>query len=463
MWERPGKPEVARNGNEQRKRRMIEQVVRLSNLKGASAQVLRNRGAAGVDGMTVDELRDGPEVHIRSMRRSLKDHSYEAQPILGVRIPKGKGKTRRLGVPTVTDRVLQQAVSQAITPCFEREFKDHSYGFRPRKNAHQAVLEAQRNINEGDTRIVDIDLKNFFDNVEHYVLLQRIYRKVKCRDTLWLIRKWLCAPMQVGGRLVKRRKGIPRGSPLSPLLSNIMLHEPDSVLEDQGLRYVRCADDFSVYTQSKAKARQVGNELYRFLRNKLKLPVNRIKSGIRSPMNFEVPGFGFVPDYRKGQRGVYQLVTGKKAWARLKARLKRLTRKTTSISLSRRLSKLKAVTRGWVEYFRLASMHQKLKTLDAWLRNRLRYCIWHAWKKPERKRKNLIRPGIDRHQAYAWSRTRMGGWAVARSPILRTTITVDKLHKRGYQSLVEQCKQRAPQFSPLFNEPPYTRSVRTVV
>ena len=435
---------------------MIEQVVRARNMYQAYRQLAKNQGSAGVDGMDVRTLGRELDKAVMQLSANIQTRNYEAQPILGVAIPKGNGKTRQLGVPTVTDRMLQQAVSQIMTSRFEFEFKTHSYGFRPGKNAHQAVYQAQKNINEGYQHIVDIDLEKFFDQVDHCILLQLIYRKVKCPTTLWLIRRWLRAPMQIGGKLVKRRKGIPQGSPLSPLLSNIMLHELDRMLEAKGLRYVRYADDFSVYTKSKATAKKIGNDLYRFLRDKLKLPINSAKSGIRRPVNFELLGYGFVPSYVKGEKGIYQLVVSNKSWAKLKVNLKEITRKTTPASLSERLAKLLKVKRGWVNYFRMASIHQKLKTLDAWLRNRLRHCIWHDWKKPERKRKNLIRLGIDQNHAYAWSRTRMGGWAVAQSPILITTITLGRLRRRGYISLTELYEQRSPKRTPLFNEPPST-------
>ncbi len=438
---------------------MIEQIVTRKNLLKALRQVEKNRGSSGVDGMPVGQLRKHLDQTRESLMTSILNHSYTAQPILGVVIPKGNGKTRQLGVPTVTDRMLQQAVSQVLAPKFELEFKDHSYGFRPQKNAHQAVLQAQKYIEEGYQHIVDIDLKNFFDELEHYIILQLIYRKVKCPTTLRLIRLWLRAPMQIGGKLTKRRKGIPQGSPLSPLLSNIMLHELDRELERKELKYVRYADDFSIYTKDKSEARKAGNSIYEFLRDKLKLPINRAKSGIRKPVHFQVLGFGFVPTYRKGERGKYQMVVGEKGWRKLKQTLRMITRKTIQMSLQERFLKLKEVQRGWLNYFRMASIQAKLKEIDSWIRNRLRYCIWHDWKKLERKRKNLIRLGIPYGQAYAWSRTRMGGWAVAQSPILRTTITLDRLRKRGYQSLSEHYAK----VSPLLNEPPYTRPVRTVV
>lgn len=349
------------------------------------------------------------------------------------------------------DRWVQQCVAQAIAPKFEVEFTAHSYGFRPNKNAHQAVRQAQQYINEGYHHIVDIDLKSFFDEVEHCLLLQLLYRKVKCPVTLRLIRKWLRAPINIDGKLTKRRKGVPQGSPLSPLLSNIMLHELDKELERQGLRYVRYADDFSIYVKSRQQARKIGNNIYLFLKDRLKLPINREKSGIRKPVQFEVLGYGFVPTYVKGEKGKYQLVVGRKGWKNLKRNLKTITRKTTPASFDERLSKLKEVQRGWLQYFRMASIQGKLKDVDSWLRNRLRYCIWHDWKKLERKRKNLIRLGIPPGKAYAWSRTRMGGWAVAQSPILRTTITVKRLMMRGYEPLLDCYKQIAPQL----NEPLY--------
>ena len=342
---------------------------------------------------------------------------------------------------------------------FEPHFEQFSYGFRPHKNAQQAVLQAQEYINCGYQHIVDMDLKNFFDEVDHCVLLQLLYCKIKCPHTLRLIRKWLRAPILINGKLVKRRKGIPQGSPLSPLLANIILNELDKELERKQLRYVRYADDFSVYTTSKSKAQEIGNKTFLFLKNKLKLPINREKSGIRKPVNFNILGFGFVPTYVKGERGQYQLVVSEKAWNSLKQKLKLITRKTTPSSFEERINKLKEVQRGWLEYYRMANIYGKLKDLDGWLRNRLRYCIWHHWKKPERKRKNLIRLGVDQDHAYQWSRSRMGGWAIAQSPILNTTITLERLRKRGYQSLLDYYKQVAPHL----NEPLYTRPVRTVV
>jgi len=282
-----------------------------------------------------------------------------------------------------------------------------------------------------------VDLKSFFDKVEHYVLLQLIYRKVKCEKTLKLLRSFLRAPIQIEGKLHKRRKGVPQGSPLSPLLSNILLNELDKELEKRGHRYIRYADDFSIYAKSKSAAKRVLKSIHEFLQNKLHLPINEEKSGIRRPTTFKVLGHGFTPTYKKGEKGKYQLAVKASKWKELKAKLKHLTKKTTPASFDERIHRINLLIRGWVNYFKQASIHNKLKKLDEWLRNRLRYCIWHDWEKPERKRKNLIRLGIKQSQAYAWSRTRMGGWRVAQSPILGTTITIERLKKRNYISLVE--------------------------
>lgn len=428
---------------------MIEQILTRKNLLQAMHKVRQNHGSAGVDHMPVTKLSELLAIDKEELTTTVRRGKYLPQAILGVEIPKGKGKTRLLGIPTVTDRLLQQAALQVITARFEYGFSDSSFGFRPNRSVQQAVLKAQGYINEGFQHIVDIDLKTFFDEVDHCYLLQLLYRKIKCRETMRLIRKWLRSPIQIKGKLVKRRKGVPQGSPLSPLLSNIMLNELDRELERQGLRFVRYADDFSIYLKTKTSARKVGNSIYRFLKRKLKLPINRKKSGIRRPVHFTILGFGFVPTYRKGERGKYQLVVSEKSWSSLKHKLKTITRKTTPMSFDERIEKLGEVQRGWINAFRMASIQIKLADLDGWLRNRLRYCIWHHWKKPERKRKNLIRLGVNPDKAYQWSRSRMGGWAIAQSPILGTTITVDRLIMRGYVPLLDlyiEVKTKSPLF-----------------
>jgi len=415
---------------------LIEKISRPSNLTQASKEVIRNKGAGGIDGMGVEDLNEYLDKNRELLATQIRHDKYIPKPIRGKEIPKGNGKFRTLGIPTVVDRMLQQAVMRVIMPNYEYMFSNYSYGFRPKRNTHQAVSKSIEYINSGYQHIVEIDLKGFFDEVDHVLLLQILYRKIKCKATMTMLRRWLRVPIEQNGKLVKRRKGVPQGSPISPLLSNIVLHELDEYMENKGMRFVRYADDFSIYCKTKSEAKRQGNEVYKFLRDKLKLPINREKSGIRRPINFQILGYGFVPTYRKGEKGKYQLIVAKKRWETIKMKLKEITRKTNPMSFDERIAKLTEVTRGWINYFKYANISQKLQELDGWLRNRLRYCIWTDWKKPERKRKNLIRLGIPYGQAYAWSRTRMGGWAVAQSPILGTTITLERLTKRGYVSML---------------------------
>jgi RNA-directed DNA polymerase len=431
---------------------MIESVLHPYNLQKALEQVISNKGNAGVDGIKTSQLKLLFPKRKDQLLEAIRSGNYLPQPILGVEIPKGNGKTRLLGVPTTTERVLQQAASQVIATLFEPKFSNNSFGFRPNKNARQAVGQARDYIHSGLNHIVDIDLKNFFDEVDHCLLLNLLYQKVKCKTTMQLIRKWLRVPIQIKGKLQKRRKGVPQGSPLSPLLSNILLNELDKEMTIRKLKFVRYADDFSIYCTSHNQAKATAVVIAKFLKTKLKLTINQEKSGIKRPVNFTLLGFGFVPTYQKGSKNQYQLVVAEKAWKKLKERLKSISRKTAPVKLEERIAKIKEVQRGWLHYFRGTSIAGKLRDIDGWLRNRLRYCIWHDWKKPERKRKNLIRLGVDQDHAYAWSRTRKGGWAIAQSPILGTTITLKRLKQRGYQSLTEVYIE----LNPSLCEPPST-------
>jgi RNA-directed DNA polymerase len=426
---------------------LIDKILAAGNLTKACKEVVKNKGAGGVDKMPVQKLKQYLDDNRNNLCDSVRSGNYMPQPIRGKQIPKGNGKKRLLGIPTAVDRMLQQATLRVVMPLYEPHFSDDSYGFRPNRNTIQAVAKALGYVNSGFQNIVEIDLKAFFDEVDHVLLMQLLYRKVKCRETLRLLKRWLRAPIEIEGKLVKRRKGVPQGSPISPLLSNIMLHELDKEMERLGLNFVRYADDFSIYCKTKAEAAKANRLVIAFLRDKLKLPINTDKSGICRPVHLQVLGFGFVPTYRKGEKGKYQLVVADKKFKNFKEKLKELTRKTNPMSFDERIEKLNSTIRGWLEYFKYASIQQKLLKLDGWLRNRLRYCIWHHWKKPEKKRRSLIRLGIPHGQAYAWSRTRMGGWATAQSPILGTTITIARLKKRGYIPMLETFNSISPNYS----------------
>jgi group II intron reverse transcriptase/maturase len=426
---------------------MIEKILEAGNLTKACKEVVKNKGAGGIDKMPVRKLKAYLDTNRDKLCESVRSGDYLPQPIRGKQIPKGNGKKRLLGIPTAVDRMLQQATLRVVMPLYEPNFSNDSYGFRPNRNTHQAVSKALSYINSGLQNIVEIDLKSFFDEVDHALLMQLIFRKVKCKDTLRLLKRWLRAPIEIEGKLAMRRKGVPQGSPISPFLSNVILHELDTEMERLGLKFVRYADDFSIYCKTKQEARKAKYQVVKFLSNKLNLPINIDKSGIHRPVNLQVLGFGFVPTYRKGEKGKYQLVVTAKKFKSFKKKLKDLTRKTTPMSFDERIEKINSMMRGWLEYFRGTSIQQKLLKLDGWLRNRLRYCIWHHWKKPEKKRRSLIRLGVPRGQAYAWSRTRKGGWAVAQSPILGTTITIKRLKCRGYIPLVEHFSSISPNYS----------------
>ena len=412
-------------------------------METAYLHVFRNKGSAGVDGNSVNDLKPEFQKNWKVMKETILLGNYIPQAILGIEIPKQNGKTRLLGIPTVIDRTLQQALHQKLSPIFEEDFQSTSFGFRPKKNAHEAVRTALFYVNQGNQKIVDIDLKAFFDEVSHEKLMTLIYIRVKCPLTLKLIRSFLRAPIQINGKLRKRKKGVPQGSPLSPLLSNIILNELDKELVKRGHKFVRYADDFAIFKKSNKAAKRVGNSVYLFLKNKLKLPINREKSGIRNPKDFSFLGYHLYPRNRKGDKGKFLLVVDYKGLKRLKERIKVITRKTSPMSFDTRIRKLNQLRYGWVNYFKLASIDGQLRSLDAWIRKRLRLCIWKDWKRANRRMKNFIRLGLSPDQAYAWSRTRMGTWAVACSPIMATTITLERLEKRGYKSMLSYYKDVA--------------------
>jgi RNA-directed DNA polymerase len=416
---------------------LLNRILRKENLRAAYENVVRNKGSAGVDGIGTDELKAFLQKHWSRLREALGSGQYFPGAILGVSIPKRSGGKRLLGIPTTVDRMIQQAIHQELSPMFDPEFSEHSYGFRPGKSAGQAILQVRQYINQGHGHIVDIDLKHFFDEVNHDHLMNLIKRKVDDPQLLRLIWRYLRSPVQIEGKLQKRRKGVPQGGPLSPLLSNIVLNELDKELDRRELSFVRYADDFSIFLKTARAAHRVKRRITRFIEDRLHLQVNTNKSAIRKPLNYEYLGYAFESAYRKGVRGHYQLVVSKDSLAELKHKIKAISRKTIPASFDERIERLNLLMRGWLQYFKHASIQGKMKTMDGWVRNRLRYCIWHHWKKPKRRVKNLTQLGVQQEMAWQWGHSRMGGWAVACSPILGTTITLDRLKTRGYKSFLE--------------------------
>lgn len=417
---------------------LLNKLLDYPNIDKAYKQVVGNKGSKGVDGVTTAQLQDYMQEHWGRIKQEITAGHYQPQAVLGIEIPKTSGGKRLLGIPTVTDRLIQQSIHQVLNPIFDVEFSEYSYGFRKGRSAHQAIRQAQRHINEGYQDIIDLDLKSFFDVVNQDYLMSLLYRKIKDKMLLKLIRRYLQSDILIGGLTQQREKGTPQGSPLSPLLSNIILNELDKELERRGLRFVRYADDCSIFLKSKRSARRVKRSITKFIETKLHLSVNEQKTNICRPVNYFTLGYGYVPTYKKDDKGKYNLRVSPKSFKRMKQKVKEVTRKTLPLSFDERIAKLNAFTRGWVNYFNYAHMSLKLKDLDAWVRNRLRYCIWKHWKKPDKRMRSFIRLGISRGQAYAWSRSRMGGWAIAQSPMMRTTVTLVRLKRRGYFSFSEQ-------------------------
>ncbi len=416
---------------------LIEELVSRANMKKAYEQVIRNKGSAGVDGMTVNELKPHLQKRWQEIKEAIRQGKYRPQAVKGMPIRKRSGGTRLLGIPTVTDRMLQQAIHQVLSPMFEPDFSNYSYGFRPNKSALQAVEQTKRYINEGYQDIIDLDLKSFFDVVNQDYLMSLVNRKVKDPMVLKLIRRYLQSGILINGILQERTTGTPQGSPLSPLLSNIILNELDKELTRRGHCFVRYADDCSIFLKSRRSAHRVLQGITKFIEVKLKLKVNREKTKIVRPVSFHTLGYNFVSTYQKGNKGEYQLRVSPGKFTELKEKIKSITRKTNAKTFDERITELNLLTRGWVNYFKLANMMSKLQDLDGWVRNRLRYCIWKAWKKPDRRMRAFRQMGIDNEHSYSWSRSRMSGWRIAQSPIMITTITLERLKRRGYKSFEE--------------------------
>lgn len=415
---------------------MIKEILSRANLKKAAKQVVKNKGCAGVDKMKVSELTHHLKQYWHELQPAIENGSYRPNAVKGIYIPKPNGGKRLLGIPTVMDRMLQQAFHQVLSPMYEPEFSKYSFGFQKGKSAAQAVKLSLQYINEGFKYIVDIDLKNFFDVVNHRILMSLINRKVKDRKVMQLIGKFLKAGIMINGVVVEHENGTPQGSPLSPLLSNILLHELDKELDRRNLRYVRYADDCSIYVKSEKAAKRVMKSIIRFIEGKLKLQINQEKTKICTPLKFTILGHGFVSRYEKGVKGQYQLITGQKAYNKLKQRIKEITKKTRPIKFDTMIDELNSFIRGWVNYYKQSSMWAKLREVEGWIKSRIRYFIWKQWKKPDRRMRAYIQLGRNAEDAYAWSRSRLGGWHIAQSPIMTTTVTNEVLEKRNYLSIL---------------------------
>jgi len=406
---------------------LLESILSPSNLNAAYKQVKRNKGAGGIDKMQIESLRDYLVKNKTELIGSILQGTYRPNPVRGVEIPKSNGTKRQLGIPTVVDRVIQQAIAQVLTPLYEPTFSEHSYGFRPKRSAHQALIKCREYYAAGYDYAVDLDLEKFFDTVNHSKLIELLSRTVKDGRVVSLIHKYLNAGVQLGGKVEPGKLGVPQGGPLSPLLSNVMLNELDEELARRGHKFVRYADDLVIMCRSKRGAQRVMNTIVPFIENKLFLKVNREKSQMAPMREVKFLGYSFYKI-----QGEARLRIHPKSVAGMKARIKELTYRSNGWGKARRKKALRQYITGWVNYFKLADMKQLLLRVDEWYRRRLRMVIWKQWKRRGTKLKNLVKLGVMKSKAWQWANTRKGYWHIANSYILSTTITTYRLKTAGY-------------------------------
>ena len=415
---------------------MLERIMDRRNIEKALLQVERNKGAGGVDGMQTDKLRDYLTTHYQQLRQEVISGNYQPSPVRKVTIPKANGGERMLGIPTVIDRLLQQAISQWLSQFYESNFSAFSFGFRPNKNARQAVLQAQSFLNEGKVHVVELDLEKFFDKVNHDKLMSLLMCKVSDKDTLRLIRQYLRSGIMEGGVVSQRTEGTPQGSPLSPLLSNIILDELDRELSNRGHSFVRYADDCSIYVKSEKSAHRVLTGITAYLEDRLKLKVNREESMVSSPTESTLLGFSFYND-----KGKWAVSIAKKSIERIKAKSKKITERNNGSNNKEKILKMKPLILGWVNYFSIANAKSIMEQLDASVRTRLRIGLWKEWKNCKTRVTNLIKLKASRQKAYEWGNSSRGSCRVAHSPILCTTLNNAYFRKQGYEGFTDTYKR----------------------
>ena len=419
---------------------LMEKAVERSNMLRALRRVKQNRGSCGVDGMELKEFMPYLMDHWPAIREQLLRDAYHPSPVRRVEIPKPDGGVRLLGIPTVVDRLIQQALLQVLTPLFDPEFSDFSFGFRPGRSAHDAVKKAHEYISAGYRYVVDLDLEKFFDRVNHDILMSRVARRVKDKSVLRLIRRYLKAGVMLDGCCVRSEVGTPQGGPLSPLLANIMLDDLDKELEKRGARFVRYADDCNLYVKSLRSGRRVYESVTRFVEGRLKLNVNKEKSAVDRPWKRKFLGFSFTAEK------LPRIRLAPKTVERFKERVRKMTKRRWSIAMKTRIMKLKEYLMGWFGYFKLIETPSVWEKLDKWIRRRLRACMLKQWKLPKTKRKKLIGLGIPKEGATKIAGSRKGCWRLADSPQLKKALGLAFWHDQGLFSLTENYRKYCESF-----------------
>ena len=410
---------------------LLEAVLYRANMNLAYAQVLRNRGAGGIDKMSVDELLPYLKEHGSELIEQLRNGKYKPNPVRRVEIPKeDKGKFRKLGIPTVVDRVVQQAISQVLTPIYEPQFVETSYGFRPNRSAHDALKQCQKYVDEGRVYVVDMDLEKFFDTVCHSKLIEVLSRSVKDGRVISLIHKYLNAGIIQRGLFEKSEKGVPQGGPLSPILANVMLNELDKELERRGHKFVRYADDCMIFCRSRRGAERVLASISKFIEGKLFLKVNKEKTTVSNVSKVKYLGYGF---YRF--RGKCHLRPHAKSLAKMKSRLKALTNRSKAVSNEERPKTIARFIRGWVQYFKLADMKKQLAETDEWLRHRIRAIYWKQWKKVKTRYHMIRRYNLPEWKVHELANCRKGIWRSAL--MLNQIISNKEIARLGYLPMTD--------------------------
>jgi group II intron reverse transcriptase/maturase len=408
---------------------LLAKVLDRENLNRAYKRVKKNGGAPGIDGMTTDELLEYLRDNGKELIASISQGNYKPRPVRRIEALKPDGGIRELGVPTVVDRVIQLAIAQVLEPIFEPEFSDGSYGFRPGRNAHQAIRKAREYYDEGYREVVDIDLAKYFDTINHDLLINMLREKVRDENLISLIRKCLKSGVMVGGVYSPTIKGSTQGSPLSPLLSNVYLTKFDRFLESRGHKFVRYADDCNIYVRSRRAGIRVMSGCKRYLEGVLKLKVNQEKSTVGSPLQLKFLGFSLY----EGKNGT-RIRIHAKSLKRFKTKLKHITRRNRGVSVATVLNDLKSYVRGWLGYYAIADMSEAMKRMTEWVRRRIRMYIWKQWKRVKTRFTRLRELGVSKEQAWQWANTRKGYWRISNSQILATTLTNERLANLGFEN-----------------------------
>ena len=412
--------------------RLLEDVLERNNMLEAMYRVIRNKGSHGIDGMKTDELREHVKKTWVTVKAKLLEGKYNPSPVRRVEIPKPDGGVRLLGIPTVQDRMIQQAIAQVLSKLYEPTFSESSFGFRPNRGAKNAIKQSETYVNQGYKWVVDMDLEKFFDKVNHNILMGKLEKKIKDKRLLKLIRKYLESGVLINGIKVSSEEGTPQGGPLSPLLANIMLDDVDKELEKRGHKFCRYADDCNIYVKSKRAGLRVMDSITRIIENELKLKVNKDKSAVDIVSKRKFLGFSFY-----FVKGVAKIRIHEKSIKRFKEKVKSITNRNRGISMDLRLLKLNYSIKGWINYFGIANAKRKLSELDKWIRRRLRACIWKQWKKIRTRYRNLVKLGIDNWKAWEYANTRKGHWKISGSPILNKSLHNKYLESIGFVSLTQ--------------------------